>query len=92
MMNFCSILSWVGMGGGEGGHFFLELNLVDQSLMLWWILFQPPHVSCETKIWHPNISENGEVCLRYGQMWFWMLWPSSLWINASLGFQFLSQI
>lgn len=24
---------------------------------------KPPHVSCETKIWHPNISENGEVCL-----------------------------
>ncbi|KAJ7373177.1 NEDD8-conjugating enzyme ube2f [Desmophyllum pertusum] len=24
---------------------------------------KPPHVLCETKIWHPNISENGEVCL-----------------------------
>ncbi|KAK2560347.1 SUMO-activating enzyme subunit 1 [Acropora cervicornis] len=24
---------------------------------------KPPHVCCETKIWHPNISENGEVCL-----------------------------
>ncbi|CAH3018758.1 unnamed protein product [Porites evermanni] len=24
---------------------------------------KPPHVWCETKIWHPNISENGEVCL-----------------------------
>ena len=34
MMNFCSFLSWVGMGGGEGGHFFLEFNLVDQKLML----------------------------------------------------------
>ncbi|XP_058952050.2 NEDD8-conjugating enzyme UBE2F [Pocillopora verrucosa] len=24
---------------------------------------KPPNVWCETKIWHPNISENGEVCL-----------------------------
>lgn len=32
---------------------------------LFCFLLQPPHVWCETKIWHPNISENGEVCLRY---------------------------
>lgn len=23
----------------------------------------PPHVTCDTRIWHPNIGENGEVCL-----------------------------
>ncbi|XP_048580164.1 NEDD8-conjugating enzyme UBE2F isoform X2 [Nematostella vectensis] len=24
---------------------------------------KPPYVNCSTKIWHPNISESGEVCL-----------------------------
>ncbi|XP_031567861.1 NEDD8-conjugating enzyme UBE2F-like [Actinia tenebrosa] len=24
---------------------------------------KPPTVTCKTKIWHPNISESGEVCL-----------------------------
>ncbi|XP_041374644.1 NEDD8-conjugating enzyme UBE2F-like [Gigantopelta aegis] len=24
---------------------------------------EPPSVICQTKIWHPNITENGEVCL-----------------------------
>lgn len=68
-----SILSWVGMGKGGGGgckrasFYWIQSTggIVYQKFMLWWILFQPPHVSCETKIWHPNISENGEVCLRY---------------------------
>ena len=36
---------------------FIGINFDD-------FLSQPPHVWCETKIWHPNISENGEVCLR----------------------------
>ena len=26
-------------------------------------LFQPPAVTCQTKIWHPNIDETGAVCL-----------------------------
>lgn len=25
--------------------------------------FQPPRVKCLTKLWHPNISEQGEICL-----------------------------
>lgn len=25
--------------------------------------FQPPVVKCLTKLWHPNISEDGDVCL-----------------------------
>lgn len=25
--------------------------------------FQPPTVKCLTKLWHPNISEEGEICL-----------------------------
>lgn len=27
------------------------------------LFFQPPLVHCETILWHPNISENGAVCL-----------------------------
>ncbi|XP_032133651.1 NEDD8-conjugating enzyme UBE2F isoform X3 [Sapajus apella] len=26
-------------------------------------LLQPPKVKCLTKIWHPNITETGEICL-----------------------------
>lgn len=26
-------------------------------------IFQPPVVKCLTKLWHPNISEDGDVCL-----------------------------
>jgi ubiquitin-conjugating enzyme E2 F len=26
-------------------------------------IFQPPIVKCLTKLWHPNISEDGDVCL-----------------------------
>lgn len=26
-------------------------------------LFQPPTVKCLTKLWHPNISEDGDICL-----------------------------
>lgn len=25
--------------------------------------FQPPSVKCLTKLWHPNISEDGDICL-----------------------------
>lgn len=27
------------------------------------MFFQPPIVKCITKLWHPNITESGEVCL-----------------------------
>ena len=27
------------------------------------IIIQPPVVKCLTKLWHPNISEEGEICL-----------------------------
>lgn len=27
------------------------------------IRLQPPRVKCLTKLWHPNISEDGDVCL-----------------------------
>lgn len=27
------------------------------------LLLQPPKVKCSTKLWHPNISTNGDICL-----------------------------
>lgn len=27
------------------------------------ILLQPPTVKCKTKVWHPNINEEGAICL-----------------------------
>lgn len=27
------------------------------------LLFQPPKVRCLTRLWHPNITEEGEICL-----------------------------
>lgn len=31
---------------------------------------QPPKVKCLTRIWHPNIAETGEICLRYASRIF----------------------
>ena len=28
------------------------------------LFLQPPNVTCLTRLWHPNINETGEVCLR----------------------------
>lgn len=27
------------------------------------LIFQPPKVKCLTKLWHPNISVDGDICL-----------------------------
>lgn len=32
-------------------------------LILIIILLQPPIVKCLTRVWHPNISEEGSICL-----------------------------
>ena len=37
----------------------LELTLWSYSTL------QPPIASCKTKIWHPNINEEGQICLRW---------------------------
>ncbi|XP_019759343.1 NEDD8-conjugating enzyme UBE2F isoform X2 [Dendroctonus ponderosae] len=43
-------------GYWEGGSFKFDINVTEEYNM-------PPLVKCATKLWHPNISENGEVCL-----------------------------
>ncbi|CAH0562704.1 unnamed protein product [Brassicogethes aeneus] len=44
-------------GYWEGGIFKFEINVTDEYNMV------PPVVKCLTKLWHPNITEAGEVCL-----------------------------
>lgn len=44
-------------GYWQGGTFQFDVH-VPQSYNI-----EPPQVKCETTIWHPNITESGEVCL-----------------------------
>lgn len=44
-------------GYWEGGTFKFEIFVTDEYNMV------PPVVKCLTKLWHPNITESGEVCL-----------------------------
>uniref|UniRef100_A0A2R9BWI3 UBC core domain-containing protein n=1 Tax=Pan paniscus TaxID=9597 RepID=A0A2R9BWI3_PANPA len=41
----------------QGGKFQFETEVPDVYNMV------PPKVRCLTKIWHPNITETGEICL-----------------------------
>ncbi|XP_037583808.1 NEDD8-conjugating enzyme UBE2F-like isoform X2 [Cebus imitator] len=41
----------------QGGKFQFETVVPDAYSMV------PPEVKCLTKIWHPNITETGEICL-----------------------------
>ncbi|XP_021034402.1 NEDD8-conjugating enzyme UBE2F-B-like isoform X1 [Mus caroli] len=41
----------------QGGKFQFEIEVPDAYNMV------PPKVKCLTKIWHPNITETGEICL-----------------------------
>ncbi|KAG0723977.1 NEDD8-conjugating enzyme UBE2F [Chionoecetes opilio] len=40
-----------------------ELHTVSDFAERGVALMQPPEVKCETRLWHPNISEEGEICL-----------------------------
>ncbi|KAJ8674085.1 hypothetical protein QAD02_005347 [Eretmocerus hayati] len=40
-----------------GGHFYFEISVPEEYNMI------PPKVKCLTKLWHPNINEEGDVCL-----------------------------
>ncbi|KAF5274546.1 hypothetical protein FQA39_LY07158 [Lamprigera yunnana] len=44
-------------GFWQGGCFKFAVKITEDYNMV------PPLVKCMTKLWHPNISENGEVCL-----------------------------
>ncbi|XP_075009854.1 NEDD8-conjugating enzyme UBE2F isoform X6 [Calonectris borealis] len=41
----------------QGGKFQFEIEVPDAYNMV------PPKVKCSTRIWHPNITETGEICL-----------------------------
>lgn len=40
-----------------GGRFYFQIYIPEDYNMA------PPKVKCLTKLWHPNISEDGDVCL-----------------------------
>ncbi|KAF2880490.1 hypothetical protein ILUMI_25697 [Ignelater luminosus] len=44
-------------GYWQGGCFKFSVDVTEEYNMV------PPIVKCLTRLWHPNISENGEVCL-----------------------------
>ncbi|XP_041858251.1 NEDD8-conjugating enzyme UBE2F isoform X2 [Melanotaenia boesemani] len=41
----------------QSGRFQFEIDVPEAYNMV------PPKVRCMTRIWHPNITENGEICL-----------------------------
>ncbi|KAG8559174.1 hypothetical protein GDO81_017261 [Engystomops pustulosus] len=41
----------------QGGKFLFEVEVPEAYNMV------PPKVKCLTRIWHPNITETGEICL-----------------------------
>ncbi|XP_077927657.1 NEDD8-conjugating enzyme UBE2F isoform X3 [Halichoerus grypus] len=48
---------WYDEGYYQGGKFQFETEVPDAYNMV------PPKVKCLTRIWHPNITETGEICL-----------------------------
>ncbi|GAB6028117.1 NEDD8-conjugating enzyme ube2f [Chamberlinius hualienensis] len=44
-------------GYWQGGKFNFNIHVTDEYNMV------PPKVKCVTKLWHPNINEDGEICL-----------------------------
>ncbi|KAF6116809.1 putative ubiquitin conjugating enzyme E2 F (putative) [Phyllostomus discolor] len=55
---FCLVLCVLpDEGYYQGGKFQFETEVPDAYNMV------PPKVKCLTRIWHPNITETGEICL-----------------------------
>ncbi|KAF4022057.1 hypothetical protein G4228_013058 [Cervus hanglu yarkandensis] len=55
---FCFVLCFlIDEGYYQGGKFQFETEVPDAYNMV------PPKVKCLTRIWHPNITETGEICL-----------------------------
>lgn len=44
-------------GFWSGGTFKFHINIPEEYNI------KPPIVNCETKVWHPNINESGQICL-----------------------------
>ncbi|KAL8566130.1 NEDD8-conjugating enzyme ube2f [Nucella lapillus] len=44
-------------GFWNSGKFKFDINVPEDYNIV------PPRAMCQTKIWHPNITENGEICL-----------------------------
>ncbi|KAL1130222.1 hypothetical protein AAG570_013160 [Ranatra chinensis] len=44
-------------GFWQGGNFTFHIYITEEYNIA------PPIVKCKTKLWHPNISEDGDVCL-----------------------------
>eukprot|EP00118_Oscarella_pearsei_P007159 m.33998 g.33998 ORF g.33998 m.33998 type:complete len:183 (+) comp31931_c0_seq3:74-622(+) len=44
-------------GYWKGGRFTFRVNIPEEYNV------KPPSVECKTRIWHPNIAENGKICL-----------------------------
>ncbi|XP_072032128.1 NEDD8-conjugating enzyme UBE2F-like isoform X2 [Amphiura filiformis] len=44
-------------GFWRGGKFHFDVHVPDEYNIV------PPKVTCSTRIWHPNITEDGKICL-----------------------------
>uniref|UniRef100_A0A3B4ANG7 UBC core domain-containing protein n=1 Tax=Periophthalmus magnuspinnatus TaxID=409849 RepID=A0A3B4ANG7_9GOBI len=56
----CSFNLWINQineGYYQSGRFQFEIDVPEAYNMV------PPKVRCLTRIWHPNITESGEICL-----------------------------
>ncbi|CDQ81932.1 unnamed protein product [Oncorhynchus mykiss] len=54
---YLSLSSSADEGYYQSGTFHFEIDVPEAYNMV------PPKVKCQTRIWHPNIAETGEICL-----------------------------
>uniref|UniRef100_A0A4W5P7X4 Ubiquitin-conjugating enzyme E2F (putative) n=1 Tax=Hucho hucho TaxID=62062 RepID=A0A4W5P7X4_9TELE len=55
--SYLSLSSSADEGYYQSGKFQFEIDVPEAYNMV------PPKVKCQTRIWHPNIAETGEICL-----------------------------